>query len=1068
MKFWAFGLSSRAARRSSAPARAAGWSAAILLSFASVAACAQTIDTTTSGNWQGKYGSCGYVLPALKIGPRIETPILPGTGNCSSANCPGGPGTPLSPGVQYMGGASSDLQDCRGQTSTSGFIGNIKYTTRLCSQPPGYVIPNGQPGQGATISTAQGWIWACNTSDTRAPQFPVDPIGAASCSPLSNSCGRAFGNRIAATADDAAEIVSPGGPFNPTPGSQAGLCVDLDFSSPLITAAQRSAAYKLSAYFVDFDIENRQHKVQLLDQFASPVAADANIAGFTNGAYVSWALAGLPTTIRTIQVTRSNTINATLSGLFLDRSDTTNCGGPAPAIKVVKKTNNVDSQGRFDGTAPIIPVGGLVTWTYQVTNIGSTVLNNVMLQDTKLGAISCPQTSLAVNESMLCTATGFAINVATDPNRVTGTCPTTPPTTPLYENGAGVSGTAPDGTVVTGGSVGHYCNPPPQTPSISIVKLTNDVDTPLPSSGNAPLLTPGQTVTWKYTVTNTGSLTINNVSINDDKAGLVCSGFSLAPGASQFCTKTGTVQNVSSSPVVFGMCNQTPNQPMYENTGTASGNATNGQTVQSSYLSHYCNPPAPGSSFTVVKSPKNGTYSIGQNPTFTIVTTGTGPATAPNVVLTDQLPTLGNLNDWVITSDATGLCGINVNDVLTCNYGSLANGATRTVTVSTVGPGADASACPVGVQLVNTAVVTSGGVSKTDTGNYSCTPPPTCSLSMGAVSFSGKNMMFTVTNSGGADAVLSQIALNWPAINGKLHAVLFGSNVVDTVSDISGPSVTLSGSQLVADATKRTIKAGQSLVITVQFTSNAATDASLYGGTFDFGNGCSVTLNGSTCFLGYPYTSSVARTSTIFNESGVLALLEPTMATTNGTVRLYATDEHAPLLGVRTATMPVSAMPSNPGHVANPLIGDPTITDPSGRPIFPSVYITDVTVIQDNSSHTSAAYRAGDWQYGGTPIAPNDIFGTWKGASVSGTTLTTDADPAKNDLNLGAGSDPPAGTLTSLGYVAEVRWNVNALRLNGQPLQSGHTYRLQFIVHDGDQNKTGGDVGQACALVKIQ
>jgi len=27
----------------------------------------------------------------------------------------------------------------------------------------------------------------------------------------------------------------------------------------------------------------------------------------------------------------------------------------------------------------------------------------------------------------------------------------------------------------------------------------------------------------------------------------------------------------------------------------------------------------------------------------------------------------------------------------------------------------------------------------------------------------------------------------------------------------------------------------------------------------------------------------------------------------------------------------------------------------------------------------------------------------------------------------------------------------------------GHTYRLQFMVHDGDQNKSGGDVGESCA-----
>ena len=50
----------------------------------------------------------------------------------------------------------------------------------------------------------------------------------------------------------------------------------------------------------------------------------------------------------------------------------------------------------------------------------------------------------------------------------------------------------------------------------------------------------------------------------------------------------------------------------------------------------------------------------------------------------------------------------------------------------------------------------------------------------------------------------------------------------------------------------------------------------------------------------------------------------------------------------------------------------------------------------------------------------------------------------------------PAG-LTLESYGAEVRWDVNTLGLI-----SGHQYRLYFMVHDGDQNKTGGDVGQAC------
>ena len=75
-------------------------------------------------------------------------------------------------------------------------------------------------------------------------------------------------------------------------------------------------------------------------------------------------------------------------------------------------------------------------------------------------------------------------------------------------------------------------------------------------------------------------------------------------------------------------------------------------------------------------------------------------------------------------------------------------------------------------------------------------------------------------------------------------------------------------------------------------------------------------------------------------------------------------------------------------------------------------------------------------------------------------TVTPDADPkakGKNTWILGLGADPVPAGLSHEGYGAEVRWDVNKLGLI-----SGHQYRLYFMVHDGDQNKTGGDVGQAC------
>ena len=90
------------------------------------------------------------------------------------------------------------------------------------------------------------------------------------------------------------------------------------------------------------------------------------------------------------------------------------------------------------------------------------------------------------------------------------------------------------------------------------------------------------------------------------------------------------------------------------------------------------------------------------------------------------------------------------------------------------------------------------------------------------------------------------------------------------------------------------------------------------------------------------------------------------------------------------------------------------------------------------------------------------MFGTWKAATKSGTSIKPGADPAKNDWNLGTGADPAPTTIKSEGYGTEASWSFDKLGL-----QSGHSYRIEFMVHDGDQSNTGGDAGEACLNVSI-
>ena len=223
---------------------------------------------------------------------------------------------------------------------------------------------------------------------------------------------------------------------------------------------------------------------------------------------------------------------------------------------------------------------------------------------------------------------------------------------------------------------------------------------------------------------------------------------------------------------------------------------------------------------------------------------------------------------------------------------------------------------------------------------------------------------------------------------------------------------------------------------------------------------------------GYPRTDGSSLAKVTFSESEVLRAIQPEGKAPQGIVRLFYNDEHALTLGVRQVVVktaagsmstdyPVSPLTTNPGSVTNAqlgttaLSGDDSGLDQSLRPMWPAMYVTDIT--SDPQS------RAGDWQQGGRPTGPNDVFGTWKAAvrtvdksvTPNTVTITPDRDPTKNSWNLGSGDQPPAG-LPNQGYGAEARWTV--------ALAAGHSYRVQVIVHDGDQNKAGGDSGEACVL----
>src|SRR6266536_3942375 len=214
------------------------------------------------------------------------------------------------------------------------------------------------------------------------------------------------------------------------------------------------------------------------------------------------------------------------------------------------------------------------------------------------------------------------------------------------------------------------------------------------------------------------------------------------------------------------------------------------------------------------------------------------------------------------------------------------------------------------------------------------------------------------------------------------------------------------------------------------------------------------------CTLGYPDSSHNPRSSVTFNESTVLRAFSTNGAGGAATISAWYSDEHALTLGVNPDPdgTPVTPMVGTAAqHAANPDIGDVTAADGFDRPLYPAAFVTDIT--------SNMSSRAGDWQQqnnNNNAQGPNDLFGTWKAAIKSGSTITPGADPPQNST-YGPGADTAPAGISYEKYRTEVRWNLSSLKdENGNPVSAGHAYRILFMVHDGDQNKTGGDVGEAC------
>jgi uncharacterized repeat protein (TIGR01451 family) len=327
--------------------------------------------------------------------------------------------------------------------------------------------------------------------------------------------------------------------------------------------------------------------------------------------------------------------------------------------------------------------GASLAYTITLTNNGPDAAANVVVTDTLPASLlfesisepsgfNCTTPAVGASGTITCTAASMAsgttatftliVEVA---GNATGTINNTATaTSDTDDNNAGNdSGNAPPVTV---GGAG--------TADLGVTKTTNTTTA-----------SPGDTVTYTITVTNNGPDTANGVIVNDTLPPSLLFQ-SITPAATFTCTTpavgtSGTV-TCTGGPLANGAtATFTLNTTIAPG---ATGSVSNGVSVSSSDSDpNGSNSTAatPGvivgtADLSITKTTNATQAPTGSTISYTITVTNNGPDPATNVVVNDDLP--AGLQ-FVSATPSQGTCS--GTDPFTCNLGTLADGASATITL---------------------------------------------------------------------------------------------------------------------------------------------------------------------------------------------------------------------------------------------------------------------------------------------------------------------------------------------------------------------------------------------------
>jgi len=160
-----------------------------------------------------------------------------------------------------------------------------------------------------------------------------------------------------------------------------------------------------------------------------------------------------------------------------------------------------------------------ITYTFSVQNTGNVTLFNLVITDPMLPSLSCPPlSSLAPGALVVFSGCTGIVYTVTQADIDSGSSDSLPGNGQIDNVATVVADTPVAGATVTDTGE-HQVNLPVRGPQMTLVK----------SADVATITAPG-TISYRFTVSNTGNVTLEDVTVSDPALGLACPSVDLAPG----------------------------------------------------------------------------------------------------------------------------------------------------------------------------------------------------------------------------------------------------------------------------------------------------------------------------------------------------------------------------------------------------------------------------------------------------------------------------------------------------------------------------------------------------------